>query len=274
MYIAALNVLDSSDEIEVENLTTSATGCLHDYTITTEDMKKLADADVFIINGGDMESFLSDIVKNYPDLYVINASEGISLLSEREETAENTSGLGDTEDEANAHVWLNPLLYQAQIENIKNGILEYLKQEDKDESNLVTLINNNTETYLSKVKSIDIRLDEELQGIKKEGVVIFHDAFAYLADRIGLPVYHTVEIESDTALNASEIADIIKLVQDGKVKLLFTELQYSDTIANRIEEETDAKVYIIDSGVTGDGSKDSYLKAMEHNLSVLKDALK
>jgi zinc transport system substrate-binding protein len=83
-----------------------------------------------------------------------------------------------------------------------------------------------------------------------------------------------VEIESDTALNASEIADIIKLVQDGKVKLLFTELQYSDTIANRIEEETDAKVYIIDSGVTGDGSKDSYLKAMEHNLSVLKDALK
>jgi zinc transport system substrate-binding protein len=59
-------------------------------------------------------------------------------------------------------------------------------------------------------------------------------------------------------------------VKKKKIKYLFTEEQFSDTIAKQIAEETDAKVYIIDSAVTGNGDKDSYIKSMQKNIEVLK----
>ena len=72
---------DERAEIEVVNLTSYQTGCLHDYQLTTDDMKKLEDASVLVINGGSMEGFVEEIVKSYPDIEIINASEGISMLA-------------------------------------------------------------------------------------------------------------------------------------------------------------------------------------------------
>ncbi len=80
MYIIALNLTEHMDNVEVVNLTDNNVGCLHDYQLTTKDMRTLNDADVLILNGGDMELFLEDVVTMYPSLEVIDASEHISLL--------------------------------------------------------------------------------------------------------------------------------------------------------------------------------------------------
>ena len=80
-------------------------------------------------------------------------------------------------------------------------------------------------------------------------------------------------MEGHTALSASEIAEIIDLINDQNVTFLFTELQFGNSITKRIEEETQVKVYVIDSAVTGDGSMNSYIEAMERNLNVLKELM-
>ena len=41
MYIATLNVTKGVPGVEVRDLTKPMTGCLHDYSITTDDMKEL-----------------------------------------------------------------------------------------------------------------------------------------------------------------------------------------------------------------------------------------
>ena len=58
MYIDAINITKGVDGVEVVNMTKPQTGCLHDYQLTTEDMKTLEKADAFIVNGAGMESFL------------------------------------------------------------------------------------------------------------------------------------------------------------------------------------------------------------------------
>ncbi|HWT27297.1 MAG TPA: zinc ABC transporter substrate-binding protein, partial [Mobilitalea sp.] len=70
-----------------------------------------------------------------------------------------------------------------------------------------------------------------------------------------------------------ELADIINIVKKDKIQFLFTEKQYGASVAKRIADETDAKVYVIDSAVTGDGTKDSYLNSMENNIAVIRKAL-
>ena len=89
MYIATLNIVDGVEGVRLENLSEPQTGCLHDFQLTPEDMKLLSTADVFVINGGGIESFMSDVAKAYPKLDVVEACEDVVLLSDAESDSDH-----------------------------------------------------------------------------------------------------------------------------------------------------------------------------------------
>lgn len=288
IYLIGMNLIEGMDQIEVTSLINRNTGCLHDYQLTAEDMKVIATADVLVINGGGMEAFMEDISSNYPDLSVIEASQNITMLSEGEES-EETQEANESETTLsldsisyNSHVWLDPELYEKQIENVRDSLIQYINASSKISKNkaelLIKQITKNSQIYLDKVDKLNSEVEDYTKIIAKNSVkvdqqaVIFHEAFAYLANRIGMKVAFAVEIEADTALSAGNIAEIVDEVKIQDIQYLFTEEQYSDAIPSQIADETGAKVYIIDSVVTGDGTKDSYLKAMRNNLKILKSA--
>ena len=101
MYIAALNIVDGVEGVRLENLSEPQTGCLHDFQLTPEDMKLLSTADVFVINGGGIESFMSDVAKAYPKLDVVEACEDVALLSEDDADSDhNHDHDADTESDS------------------------------------------------------------------------------------------------------------------------------------------------------------------------------
>ena len=108
MYLLASNVVKDIDNVELINMTNSATGCLHDYSLTTDNIKLLEDCDVFIINGAGMESFLDKVLEQKPDLKIIDASEGIELIkSDYMDESHNHDHGHDHDEEYNPHVWLS-----------------------------------------------------------------------------------------------------------------------------------------------------------------------
>lgn len=312
IYLIGENLAKDIDEIKLESLAEMNTGCLHDYQLTTEDMKSISRADVLVINGGGMEAFLDDIRKNYPKLTIIDASEGISLLENiledgHDHEDEHADDIGDNhedelnhEDEVdidvaheeehnhgayNSHVWLDPALYMKQIDNVNNGLIEYISSSvsfDMDfKDKLEKDINNNASIYKAEVDELNQKYiatikdsHERTEGKTRPQAVIFHDAFSYLAELADITIAHAVPLEPDSALSAATIAEIVDEVIQDKIKYLFIEEQFSNSIAKQIEEETDAKLYIIDSVVTGDGALDSYITAMEKNLQVIQKVLK
>lgn len=316
IYMIGVNIAEGIDDIEIKNLTDLNTGCLHDYQLTTEDMRNISESDILIVNGGGMEGFLSDVEENYPGLVIIDSSKGIEMLhngESAEEHAEHASEIltdGNSEkenreeehdeeehdeevhdekehDEAghdhgewNAHVWLDPELYIKQIENVRDGILAYIEESRPNAANLEQAVISNAQAYIDKVTSLNQEVkdyakkfdaDRTGQSTDHREVVIFHDSFAYLANRIGMKVAYSIPLDSDTSLSAGEIAEIVQEVKKDHIQYLFTEEQFSDSIAKQIAAETGARVYIIDSAVTGDGSQDSYIKAIEANLAILED---
>lgn len=275
MYIATLNVVDGIEGVEVINLTENQTGCLHDYQITTNDMKKLEKADIFIMNGGGMEEFVVDILSTYPNIFIIDTSKGAVFLegyTHEHEIAESITevheaGVKESETQKehvyNAHIWLQPDNYMIQIENIANGLSSYNEAYQ-------SIYKKNTKQYLSKIENIKEKLKTELSYLEGKKAVSFHDAFAYLADYIGIEVMHSVDLDGEAGLSAGELAEVVDEVKSEGVSLLFTEAQYSDAIAEGVAKETDAAVYIMDSLVTGELKKDAYLEGMEKNIQVLK----
>ena len=55
---------------------------------------------------------------------------------------------------------------------------------------------------------------------------------------------------------------------------MFAEPQYPAKAAQIIAKETVSKIYTLDPIVTGENNKDLYIKIMDDNLNVLKEALK
>ena len=112
VWLMALNLTEGIDGITVTNLAEPTTGCLHDYTLQNSDMVALSKADVLLINGAGMESFLPVITAAYPDLPVVDASEGILLLE------------SDDDGEVNSHLWLDPQRAVGMAANLAEGLRE------------------------------------------------------------------------------------------------------------------------------------------------------
>lgn len=275
-YIATKNIADGIEGVSVVNLTENHSGCLHDYQLTTSDMRKLEGADIFIMNGGGMESFLEDVAVKYPELTIIDASKGIELL---EPTAGHSHEHGEEEhsqevseeeehnheDELNAHVWMNPEYYVMQLDNITNGLAEaYADYADA--------FNRNRDAYAEKVDEIKVQLDE-LKTEQDTEIIIFHEAFAYLADYLGLEVVYCLDLDDESGLSAGSIAEVIDEVEEHNIKILFTETAYKDSIATNISAETDADVYVLTSLTSEEDSLDAYMDGMQANIEVLKQIL-
>ena len=266
VYIIASNLGLDITEIQLSSLTDFSTGCLHDYQLTTNNMKLLENGDVFVMNGGGMEGFIGDVVASYPDIYIIDSSKDIDMLESQEH-----------EGEPNPHIWLDPDRYTKQIVNVRDGLISYIEEHKTGEvwQDAIAKVNGNADKYIDQVRGLNEKYNElvDKKTIGQKKVVAFHESFAYLADRIGFDVVHTIEVEGDESLSASEIAQVIELINEENIPYLFTELQFGNSISDRIEEETHAQIFIIDSAVTGDGSTGSYIDAMEDNLLTLKQAI-
>ena len=272
MYIATANIIDGVDNVSLECLASPEVGCLHDYQLTVNDMMKLEDADVFVINGGGMESFLDKAISAYPEMKIINASEPIlgdvssgELTEEHHEEHEhNHEHLHGNE---NPHVWVSIDLHIHQIEEITHKLTE-IDSDNKEK------YEQNAKSYIAKLEALSEQMHSELDKLPNKDIITFHEAFYYFAEEFGLNVMAVIEREPGTSPSARDVADIIDTVKEYDVSAIFVEPQYLKTAANTISNETGVKVYELDPATSGAFEKDAYIKIMEKNLEVLKEALK
>lgn len=266
IWIFALNLTEGIDGIEVVNLAAPDTGCLHDYTLQTGDMKALAKADLFLVNGAGMESYLDVVRKDFPDLPVTVASEGIEFLA-----GQNAVEIGEAEEEegVNSHIWLDAANAAVMTANLAEGLRTAFPQ-------YADQITANETTYTEKLMALDAELREKLSGLEKNGIVTFHEAFPYFAKAYGLEVLAVVNKEPGETLNAKPMAELIEAVKVLGLPPLFTEPQYEELNARILAQETGSQVYSLDPVVTGpeeDVPLDLYEQIMRKNAETLLEAL-
>jgi len=178
IYIFALNLTEDIEGVEVRNLTAPDTGCLHDYQLQTGDMKKLAAADAFLINGAGMEGYLSGVMDAFPQLMVVDASTGIELLcAEEEHDHEHDHDHG----EYNAHVWLDAENAQTMVRNLAEGLMTACPDQAET-------IAANRDAYIARLEALDAELTAALADLPRKDIVTFHEAFPYFAKAYGLNV--------------------------------------------------------------------------------------
>ena len=267
IYLFALNLLDGVEGVTLTNLADTNTGCLHDYQLQTGDMKELARADAFLINGAGMESYLTDVFEAFPELPVVDASVGVTLL---EDCSGHDHGDDHDHDHAyNAHIWLDAQNAILMVNNLADGLITALPSHAE-------AIATNRDAYVLRLTALDAELAAALEALPNKDIITFHEAFPYFARAYGLNVAAVVNRDPDDALSPRALAELCQTVIDLGAPPLFTEPQYEDMAAQTIARETGATVHTLDPIVTGpeaDVPLTWYEDVMRENLAVLLEAL-
>ncbi len=256
LYIALINLTKGIPNYQVLHLADTPTGCLHDYQLTTSDLKKIMRADIVVINGAGTENLevnLKKLVSQYPQIIVINASEGLELIKEQ--------------NEFNPHIWVSITGAMAQVKVLENKLREF-------DPSKADLFKKNADEYLAKLEVLKGKSADLLKSINHRDIVTFHKAFSYFAKELNLNVAAVIELEPGKEPSAKELLNLIKAIRSKKIQSIFTEPQYSAKVAELIARETGVKIYILDPIVTGPLNENAYIEIMERNLDVLKTSLK
>ena len=254
VYIIAENVVGEVPGIDLRSMAQPQTGCLHDYQLTTADMRSLEDTDLFIVNGGGMESFLDNALELFPELDVIDTSAGVTSLDGHDH------GHTGHDHENNSHYWMYPENAVVQAENIC-GALSEICPEYADE------FRQNTDAFKESVSGI-----ETFDG-KGISVCVFNEAFEYLHLSYGFDISAVVEMDENETPSAKELAEIITEINEGGIDLLIAADDASKTVADTIARETGAGVVVLDPVLTGDPVPERYTEAMNENARILKGSV-
>jgi len=260
VYIFTLNLTWGIKEIEVSNMTQQNAGCLHDYRLLTRDMKLLSDADMLVLCGAGMESFLEEILRQLPALRTVDSSVGVRLLYE-------SGGVSSHMQTANSHIWMSVKNAIIQVDNIC-AALKSLCPGYTDE-----LEKNRTE-YTLRLQN----LYEEITAFSKEftgaPIVSVHNAFGYMAKELSFDAVAQIESESFGEPSARKLGELSKLIKKLGVKALFVHPGYTGSAAEILSEETGIPLLILNPITGGDAQLTSYEDLMRKNVRTIAEIYK
>lgn len=250
IYIMTLNITNGVNNVEVSNMADKLNGCIHDYTLTTTDLKKFETANIFIENGAGLESFTDKIVNSYKDLKVIYAAQNV------------TNFIYSDDNESNSHIWLS-------IENYKNEVQTIAsKLSEIDEANS-GLYNANANQYIEKLNELQSKFKQLDLSNKK--AICLDESLEYLLKENNIDET-LIETDHDQAsISAELIKETIYKMNSEEIKAIFIDKNDSDKLAKALQNETGAKIYVLNSGMNGENNLNSYIDLMNQNYEILKD---
>ena len=249
IYGMVANLTQNAQNVELTNMTETNVGCLHDYTLTTADMKKIEDADALIQNGLGLEEFMDKIIQTYPDLKIINSSEQVTnILTENEQN--------------NPHIWTSIQNYKQQVQTTAQKLIEYNPEN-------TSIYQTNCQQYLQKLQELQNNYKEQV-NLKGQKAICLNEALTYLAEELEMDVTTVQTNHEESTLSADSLKDLISKMQNENIQIILIDKEDNTQNAETLANETGAKIYKLDSAMSGSGKLDDYYLSMQNNLEILK----
>lgn len=273
LYILTVNIAGGIEGVTLRNMAEQNVGCLHDYSLRTGDMRMISHADIVIVNGAGMESFLDTIVQEQGKP-VITASEGIGLIRALEEEHDGDAAEEEEEhhhhhhgeEESNSHVWMSPKQAMVMVENIAEGL------SARDPAHAAAY-RANAERYLLRLQTLDETVTELLSDVRGGRLVTSHPAFEYLARDYGLEIIASLGQEPGEMPRTHDMAELVDTVREMGVPAVFVEKAYSERGAEVLARETGIPIYTLDSLTAGELTETAYEEGILADAAILKEAL-
>jgi len=232
----------------------------HSYQPTPQDVTKIAQSKMLIINGADYEHFLEPLLANAGGAQnVIEAAAGINPRKD--------AGSVDP------HMWLDPNNVIIYAGNIREALTHFDPEG-------AAVYQTNADAYVAELKNLDQWITEQVNQIpiEKRLLVTNHEAFGYFAERYGFTIAGTVieSFSSDASPSAQQMAALIDQIKSSGAPAIFLDASDNNTFAQQIAAETNVRV-VTDLHLESlpDGAPaGTYIDMMKYNVTQIVNALK
>ncbi len=228
----------------------------HDYEPTPDDGAAVADAEVVLVNGLDLDGWIDDVVKSSgTTTRPVVVTTGLTLRP------------GDDESpDGDPHVWLDPRNAEKMVQTMTTAMSAAAPAQAET-------FRANAERYISEIRTLDVELAARVNTIPQAQRVIVtdHDAFGYLAARYDIRIVGAVipSLATTAEPNARDLAALVDAIRENQVRVVFPEASVNAKLAQQIAKESGARVggelYSDSLGDTGSGA-DTYLSMMRSNI--------
>ena len=251
---------------------------VHSFEPSSQMIAKIQDADVFIYNSPEMETWVPDVLASIDtsDMVVICASDAITLLeyegeahAHDHESEEKWSNAGHSHT-VDPHVWLDPVLAQTEVSTIAEGLAE--ADPDNAEDYL-----ENAGIYNGKLNELDEAYRAAFEGTENRTFVTQHAAFAYLAARYDLNQISVTGLNAEVEPSAAALATLSDYVKANNISHIYFENNASSQTAETLAEEVGVELAVLSplEGITEEDQKkgSDYISVMLENLEALKKSI-
>lgn len=265
------------DRIDLKTLV-PVDGDAHTYEPRPADAAALAEANVVLVNGLELEGFMSRLIETSgTKAPVVQVSKGVKPIKgeEDEHHDEKKADAGHVEHhhhgEFDPHAWQSVRNGEIYVKNIAKAFCE------ADKAGCDTY-KANEKAYLEKLAALDKEVRAEIGSIPKSKRVIItsHDAFGYFEHEYGLKFLAPEGISTEAEASAADVAKLVDQVKEDKASAIFVENITNPRLVEQIAKETGLKVggtLYSDALSAADGPASTYIDMFHHNVKTMKAAI-
>ena len=251
----------AGDKAVVYNLTPAGSEP-HDYELTTQDVARIEDSKLLILNGNKLEAWGEKIEDSL-------RGTGTRVIAVGEVIVDQ-SMVEDNIDINDPHVWLDPHLAEKEA----MVITEALKQVDPSNTGFYQ---KNFELLQDKFSDLDEEFHLGLNNCLKKDMVTAHAAFGHLAREYNLNQVSISGLSPDEEPSPQKLAEVADFAGKNNIKYIFFESLVSPKLAQTVASEIGASTLVLNP-IEGLGDSEiaqgkNYFTEMRNNLTNLKIAL-
>ncbi|MGH7824282.1 MAG: metal ABC transporter substrate-binding protein [Candidatus Binatia bacterium] len=242
----------------------------HTFEPVPSDVKILAQADLLVVNGLDLEIPTLKLAR-------ANMKQGAAVLPLGDKTITKKEYIYDFSfpkhhGHPNPHLWLNP----RHVIQYATLIRDELARIDPDNK---SAYEQNATVFLQRLEALDRAIEEATQTIPQTNrrLLTYHDSWPYFARRYGFQIIGAVQPSDFSDPSPREVIRLIDQIRKEKVPAVFGSEVFPSPVLEQIARE--GKTRYIDKlrddelpGKPGD-ARHSYIGMMIENLSVMFEAL-
>ena len=236
----------------------------HSYQPKPEDIKRINELDVIVVNGVGHDEFIFDILNaadRKKEIKVIYANKNVSLMP--------IAGSIRGEKVMNPHTFISITTSIQQVYNIAKELGEL------DPANKEFYLKNSRE-YAKKLRKLKA---DALNEVKKLGnidirVATLHGGYDYLLSEFGIDVKAVIEPSHGAQPSAADLEKVIKIIKNEKIDIIFGEKNFNNKFVDTIHKETGVEVRSLSHMTNGAYELDGFEKFIKVDLDEVVKAIK
>jgi zinc transport system substrate-binding protein len=278
LYCFAANV--AGDKARVVCLLTGVSP--HEYDVNDTDAGKVAKADLFLINGLELdETFAAKLNRTKTGPTIIELGEKIPhkllIHTDEDEKHDETVPHHHHHGDHDPHIWLGLAQARALVDATAKAL------GDADAANAETY-KTNAKNYNEELTKVEEYGKKAFESKKNRAFIATHDSLHYFAKTFGLDFVDAITPVPNMEADANQLTKLVELCKAKNIGVLAVEPKFSRNQAERLAKAVknagvDIKIIEIDPmetcvpDSTGNPSPKLYVEKMKKNIDNLAGAL-